>query len=79
MTLPAWSTWIKSDAFISLNAVPKGFTQNVSGSTGSRTVMCPATPNEMLVVESMLHYTVIHTLVVSFIAEDSECCCEAAF
>jgi hypothetical protein len=49
MTLPAWSTWIKSETFISLNAVPNGLTQKVVGSTGSRTVICPATPIDYFV------------------------------
>jgi hypothetical protein len=35
ITAPAWSTRIRSDAFIRLNATPNGFTQNVVGSTGS--------------------------------------------
>lgn len=44
MTLPWWSTWIRSEAFIREKARPNGFTQKVDGSTGSRRVMWPATP-----------------------------------
>lgn len=36
MTLPSSLTRMRSDALMRLKAVPKGFTQNVSGSTGSR-------------------------------------------
>lgn len=44
MTWPSWLTWIKSEALISEKERPKGFTQKVEGSTGSRRVMWPATP-----------------------------------
>lgn len=44
-TLPSWLTRIRSEALMSANATPNGFTQNVSGSTGSRSVMWPATPS----------------------------------
>ncbi len=43
--LPLWSTRIRSLLFINENATPNGLTQNVVGSTGSRTVICPATPS----------------------------------
>lgn len=45
MTLPLWSTWIRSEALIRENETPNGFTQKVVGSTGSRSVMWPATPS----------------------------------
>ena len=45
-TLPSWSTKIRSDALIWVKLMPNGLTQNQSGCSGSRTVMCPATPSE---------------------------------
>src|ERR1700761_9024095 len=45
MTLPSWSTRIRSERLSCENARPNGFTQKVCGSTGSRSVMCPATPS----------------------------------
>ena len=43
---PASFTKIKSDIFKRLNDNPKGLTQKQSGYSGSRQVMCPATPSE---------------------------------
>ena len=45
MTSPSSFTRMRSDALIRLKETPKGFTQNVVGSTGSRSVMWPATPS----------------------------------
>jgi hypothetical protein len=47
ITSPEWLTWIRSEALICEKATPNGFTQKVVGSTGSRRVMCPATPAEL--------------------------------
>lgn len=41
ITLPSSLTRMRSEALIRLKAVPNGFTQNVSGSTGSRYVIWP--------------------------------------
>ena len=43
---PSSLTKTKSDIFNRLNDKPKGFTQKHSGYSGSRQVMCPATPSE---------------------------------
>lgn len=45
MTFPSSLTRMRSEALIMENATPKGLTQNVVGSTGSRSVMWPATPS----------------------------------
>lgn len=45
MISPSSFTRIKSEAFIKLKDTPNGLTQKVVGSTGSRSVICPATPS----------------------------------
>lgn len=45
ITSPSSLTWIRSDDLIREKARPKGLTQKVSGWTGSRIVMWPATPS----------------------------------
>lgn len=45
MTLPLWSTRIRSLLLIMLKATPKGLTQKQSGWTGSLKVIWPATPS----------------------------------
>ena len=45
-TSPWWSTRIRSDTLIWLKLMPNGLTQNRSVNSGSRAVMCPATPSE---------------------------------
>lgn len=44
ITAPSWLTWIRSEDLIREKERPKGFTQKVEGSRGSRRVMWPATP-----------------------------------
>ena len=44
-TDPAWSTRMRSLTLMRLKCMANGFTQNVSGNSGSRAVMCPATPS----------------------------------
>ena len=44
-TSPWWLTRMRSDARISPNDMPNGFTQKQSGRSGSRAVRCPATPS----------------------------------
>ena len=71
---------------MSENAVPKGFTQNVLGSTGSRRVMWPATPVDLSCqyrIASGLCYRCFRcralTLVEAVFPEDAECSGEPAF
>ena len=47
ITWPSWLTRIRSLALIWPNDTPNGLTQNELGSTGSRRVMCPATPVQL--------------------------------
>ena len=45
MICPWWSTCMRSLFLMREKETPKGLTQKVVGSTGSRNVMCPATPS----------------------------------
>ena len=63
ITLPSASTRIRSEALIRLKAVPNGFTQNVFGWTGSRSVMWPAMPSSKPYLPKMRNAAVLETSV----------------
>ncbi len=44
-TVPVWSTQIRSETRMCLKFIPNGLSQKRSRCSGSRTVMCPATPS----------------------------------